>query len=258
LNLVSNAIKFTNSGKIQVQVANHGKGMLLFAVSDSGIGIPADKLALVFENFAQADSSTTREYGGTGLGLGISRRLVELMGGRIWVESTLGVGSTFFFTIRLGAAALEVQDLPHARPKPDAVPVPSLRGLRMLIADDSRDNVFLLQHYLKSTGCQIETAENGEIAIEKFRTVLYDLVLTDVQMPVMDGYTATKQMREWEQAHGRNPTPIIALTASAMEEEIRRSREAGCTALLSKPVRRQELFRVLGELTFNSHAKGSW
>jgi len=214
LNLLGNAIKFTESGEVALRVTkdadSEAPGALRFTISDTGIGIPGEKLGTVFERFTQADSSTTRRYGGSGLGLTISKRLVELMAGRIWVESGVGRGSVFSFTV-----PLEIWTRPARRAMEPigADPEPALAALRVLLVEDSPDNRIITVAYLRDTPYQIEIAENGAIAYEKFIASRYDLVLMDRQMPVMDGLTATRAIRAWGQANQRPPAPIIALTA---------------------------------------------
>ena len=383
-NLVGNAIKFTEHGQVTVTVENNPEqpapGHLRFAVNDTGIGIAPDKQEQIFQAFTQADGAITRKYGGTGLGLTISKRLVELMGGQLWLESQPGQGSTFYFTVRLDIAVIN-DALPPApslpgwrvlvvddvalnrqlvsellantgarltqaatvdeaiellrqqseanRPcqlllldsrmpdghgldlldhlaresayaslpaillsmgeprcyelaeagqgriaclmKPikrqvlwDAVnqllgytgrdrrtdPRPRTRishfltgqpgenGLSILIADDSRDNIMLIRAYLKHTPHRLDVAENGAEAVALFQRNRYDLVLMDVQMPVMDGYTATGQIRAWEREHDYPPVPVVALTANALKEDEQRSLDAGCTGHLTKPIRK--------------------
>jgi PAS domain S-box-containing protein len=245
LNLLGNAVKFTESGEVSLRVTRDADATTLrFTVSDTGIGIPGAKLAQVFERFTQADSSTTRRFGGSGLGLTISKRLVELMGGRIWVESELGKGSVFAF-----AVPLEVRALAN---RPAAVlvgtgPEPSLPALRVLLVEDSSDNRTITVAYLKDTPYRVEFAENGALAYETFIAGHYDLVLMDRQMPVMDGLTATRAIRAWEQANGRPPTPIIALTASALKGDRETCLAAGCTAFLTKPIRQDALLQAIKE-----------
>ncbi len=392
-NLLSNAIKFTEEGEVVVEVqiedATAERGPLLFQVSDTGIGLPSQKLESVFYPFAQVDASTTRQHGGTGLGLAICRQLVQLMGGRIWVESELGIGSTFYFTAQFetqdrdvnngdtpfqalagfkvlvvddnalfcafleellddwgaghrsaccGSQALDelsraaeeeepydlvlldrempdmgglevishmrrepaIKDIPvivvtgtsdlrddstlepgldicgwltkplsqsdllqaitAARglglggdpdwtPPEDSINAEALPELRILLVDDYDDNRFVVQAHLEDTPYQIDTAENGEIAIDMFKSVNYDLVLMDVQMPVMDGYTATRLIRRWEQEQGLTPTPIVALTANAFAEDVHKSMEAGCTGHINKPIRRAPLMAEIAECT---------
>lgn len=387
LNLLGNAVKFTAQGEIALTVtrdldAVNGAG-LRFSVRDTGIGIPADKLTSIFTSFTQADSSTTRKYGGTGLGLTISKRLVELMEGRLWVESCPGQGSTFTFTVPLpaaegyrnppaapvelsglralivddnatnrrilqeflsswgmlvstaesGAAAIaalegattagtpyrlilldcrmpemdgfEVAsilgrstaaahttimmltsdarggDIARARAlglgsylvkpvrraelyravvallgKANAAPVAPLanagslgdanwKPLRILLVEDSEDNQRLIQSYLKHHPFRIDIAGNGQEALQRYQEAKYDLVLMDVQMPVMDGYTATRAIRSWERVSGRSETPILALTANALQDDMAKSEAAGCTAHLTKPIRKAALLEAL-------------
>ncbi len=390
-NLVSNAIKFTEQGHVMLRIerdlTDARPGTLRCSVEDTGIGIAADKIATVFQNFTQANSSITRRYGGTGLGLSICRRLVELMGGRVWVQSQLGVGSTFFCTIPLvphptpgttdpgpldefrGLRALIVDDFainrdilqeiltgwgvtpvtcdsaeaalsnaeqaarqgtpfdlalidshlsessgfaiaerftrnvafgkptvvmlvsknwaddigkiyelklggyivkpvrrselhktlsialgrtklaaqPATPPAEAQAPTPPAKPLRILLVDDSPDNQLLVQSYLKQTQDLITTAEHGAAAVELFQQHTFDLVLMDMQMPVMDGYTATRAIREWEAQHQRPATPILALTALVLKEEMAKITEAGCTAQLSKPVRKATLLAALDQ-----------
>jgi signal transduction histidine kinase/DNA-binding response OmpR family regulator len=386
LNLIGNAIKFTERGEIVVRVTRESSDgsadRLLFAVSDTGIGIPEHKLESIFASFTQADSSTTRKYGGTGLGLTISKRLVELMGGRIWVQSVIGRGSTFHFTLPLAVA--EAQETPRppapvelgglrvlviddnatnrlileevltshgalvttadgadagldaferARGRgesfdliltdcrmPDkdgfdvaqsiksaggkvntvmmltsenlgsdvarvreigiggylvkpvkwaelfeainralgqsaVAPAPASEAPRamarrsnaILLVEDTSDNRLLIKAYLKKEPYEIDEAENGEIAVEMFKSREYGLVLMDVQMPVMDGHQATRLIREWEREQGRPATPIIALTAHAIKEDMEKSLRAGCTAHLTKPIKKTTLLQVIGQ-----------
>ena len=246
LNLLGNAIKFTNSGEVALRVGPDADSSvpnaLRFTISDTGIGIPDDKLSAVFERFTQADSSTTRRYGGSGLGLTISKRLVELMGGRIWVESGVGKGSLFSFAvpleIRAGAA------------RRAAVPVdtgfePPPPPLNILLVEDSPDNRTITVAYLQGTPYRVEIAENGAVACEKFTAGNYDLVLMDRQMPVMDGLTATRAIREWERSNHRPPTPIIALTAAALKGDREKCLAAGCTAFLTKPIKQEVLLQAI-------------
>ncbi len=398
VNLVGNALKFTEQGEVVVSVrpvaiVPDTHCTLEFAVRDTGIGIPEDKRATIFEEFTQADSSTTRKYGGTGLGLAISKQLVELMGGRIWIESQVGVGSTFFFTAEFpihaqvrrrpvprvelaGVRALVVDDnatnrlivrellgdagvhvgeasggreglaelkraeaagqpyqlvlmdrrMPEVdgfltaqmiRSNPDltdtivmmltsdrrvgdiarcrelgiachlvkpikraelfdaiavalggavaptAAVTPSMvlrsvqQPLRILVVEDTLDNRTLIELYLKDFAHKLTMVENGQLAVDIVAvhtdpTPPYDLILMDVQMPIMDGHTATRAIRALEQERGWAPMPIIALTAHALREEIERSMAAGCTAHLTKPIRKQALLDAIAE-----HAGGA-
>ncbi|MBC7840019.1 MAG: response regulator, partial [Nitrospiraceae bacterium] len=369
---------------------------LQFSVSDTGIGIPPDKLEMLFQPFTQVDASTTRRYGGTGLGLAISKRLINLMGGRIWIESGLGQGTTMHFTLpirvprvpqrHVAAPAVDLQDVKtlvvddnatsrlilremlsgwHARvtevdggeaalaqlrraqdagapfrlvlldgrmpdmdgfqvaeavqrqpalsnttmimltsegrggdraraqavglaqyllkpvkrvellraiadamaaalpvlpAQPDSTPPraapiaapaysEALAPLSILLAEDVSDNQLLIRAYLKRTPYQLDIADNGEIACGKFKGGRYDLVLMDMQMPVLDGYDATRAIRHWEGEHHRPPTPIIALTAYALKEDEQKSLDAGCTAHLVKPIKKLTLLAAISEYT---------
>jgi CheY-like chemotaxis protein len=419
VNLLGNAIKFTESGEVILRVELDsraiGNGLaaigedtahspalspiasspsprrecvLRFSVSDTGVGIPPDKFVTIFERFTQVDSSTTRKYGGTGLGLTISKRLVELMGGRIEVESKLGFGTTFSFTARLdvqsaterspkctpaqlrglrtlvvddndtnrlilrellsswkavvteaatGEAALAELQRAHtsgspyelvlldcrmpamdgfqvaeairahlrlsgvtmmmltsdnrkdhiqrahelglagyvvkpirkmdlleavatavscrqnavspARAEVSSEPAAVHRALHILLVEDAADNRLLIQAYLKKTAHHLDVAADGVVAVAKVRAHEYDLVLMDMQMPVMDGYNATRAIRQWEQEQGRPPMPIIALTAHALKGDEEKSLEAGCTAHLTKPIKKAALLVAISEYT---------
>jgi PAS domain S-box-containing protein len=248
LNLVGNAVKFTESGKVTVFVARDPDlsvpGALQFTISDTGIGIPAAKLGKVFERFTQVDSSTTRSYGGSGLGLAISKQLVELMGGRIWVESQLGKGSKFSFSVLLETSA--------GRGPTEAVPVstiakPPLPALRILLVEDSEDNCTIFLAYLANAPYRVDIAENGAVACEMYKVGHYDLILMDRQMPVMDGLAAARSIRTWEQENDRPATPIIALTASALKGDREKCIEAGCTGYLTKPIKQDALLQAIKE-----------
>jgi PAS domain S-box-containing protein len=390
INLIGNAIKFTEKGEVTVRVENDAQnqtpGGLRFAVSDTGIGIPEESRELIFAPYSQVDTSTTRKFGGTGLGLTISRRVVELMQGRIWAESSIGKGSTFFFTAQFAPSARAAQT-GHASPmdlgglktliiddnrtnrlilsemltrwgakvsevdggeagflellqsKHDGAPYglvlldrrmpgvdgfgvaqqifrePALarttilmltsenragdvargrelgvagylvkpvkqielheaiqearrgaaravetviepkgqgvvpRSLRILLAEDSPDNVLLILSYLRTSGYDADVAPNGEVAFQKFIEGAYDIVFMDVQMPLMDGYAATRKIRLWEAENKTRPVPIMALTAHALPEQVRKSLDAGCTAHLTKPIRKATLLGAIFSYT---------
>ena len=247
VNLLGNSIKFTEQGRLEVRVDQDPEdprpGGLRFAIADTGIGIPEEKISRIFESFSQADSSTTRKYGGTGLGLSIARQLTELMGGRIWVESKAGLGSTFFFTVKLGVAADQPEPVPETASLP---PVEGrLGGMRILLADDSSDNRFLILAYLKEADCSIDLAESGREAVERFRSGHYDVVLMDVEMPEMDGFEATRQIRSLEQNAAAPATPVIALTAHAFAGMQEKCRQGGFSGSLTKPLRKATLIEAL-------------
>lgn len=393
VNLIGNSIKFTEKGQVFIQVESHGQKNgnveLLFSITDTGIGIAPEKIDTIFDAFTQADSSTTRKYGGTGLGLTISKKLVELMGGHISVESKPGQGSTFSFTAQFGIQtepkgyrekialdmkgvkvlvvddnetnrmilrntlsklgaiitesdsgehglaefkrAMETADpyqlalIDHRMPGMDgfelakhiketmgnikstavmmltsdnrsgdrelckefditfylvkpvkkaellvaiaaimgrkiepvvgkipearAVDLTKIRSLNLLLVEDSADNRLIIKAYFKRSSDHIDIAENGALAVEKFKAGKYDLVLMDVQMPIMDGYTATREMRKWEQEQGKKQTPIIALTAHALKEDAQKSLDAGCTDHLTKPIKRATLMEAVQKYT---------
>jgi len=389
INLISNAIKFTDSGSVTVRITQDPElptpGAIRFSISDSGIGIPADKLTAIFESFTQAHASISRKYGGTGLGLTISRQLAKLMNGRIWVESTLGKGSTFHCCVQLavqssststhdnvpvnlqgvrtlvvddhatnrlilreilaalGAQVTDtasgheaiaewqrasnsarpyqlllldcrmpemdgfqvVEEIRRANPPQDlkivmmashhwaddiartydmglggylikpirksdllqtisialdrskgiqhttgsapVAPTPPIEvsALRILLVEDSPDNQMLVRSYLKQTPYRLDIADHGAIALELFKNGYYDLILMDMQMPMMDGYEATKAIRAWEREHDLPPTQVIALTALALKEDGAKIFEAGCNAHMTKPIKKHTLLQVL-------------
>ena len=239
-NLVGNALKFTQRGAVTVQLRlaeNTEPALLVIEVSDSGIGVPADKLDVIFEPFVQAEASTTRQYGGTGLGLAISRRFARALGGDIVATSVPGEGSTFHVTLEAGdldgVTWLSPQALAAAQTAPAALDVSTWKfaPARVLVVDDGAENRELVRLVLESAGLTVSQAEHGAAALEHIATEPVDLVLMDVQMPVMDGYTATRLMRE------RGITiPVIALTANAMKGFEADIAAAGFTAHLTKPV----------------------
>ena len=264
VNLIGNAIKFTEEGEVVLKVVQllvEGEvGWLKFSVSDTGIGISKEKTGTIFDSFTQADSSTTCKFGGTGLGLTISKKLVEAMGGRIWVESEIGKGSSFYFTVqlRMGNGSkftadreeLSSRKLQQEKKLTDQ-PAYTVSEIvqRILLVEDSEDNRMLILAYLKKTGYEIDIAENGELAVEKFMVGKYDLVLMDMQMPVMDGYTATRKIRIIEETENLVQTPIIALTAYALKEDAQKSYDAGCTAHLTKPIQKAILLNTICKYT---------
>ncbi len=260
LNLIGNAIKFTDKGEVLVKTKLKSLNMskkeaeLLFEIHDTGIGIPAEKVGLLFHDFTQGDLSFTRKYGGSGLGLAISKKLIELMHGTIWVESEVGKGSTFYFTAKFLTATpkqteKQLSDIEKSTTSfsNELAKNKTKEGgvKRILLVDDSDDNRQLIELYLKQLPYAIDIARNGEIAVDKFKTNKYDIVLMDIQMPVMDGYMATKIIRKWESDKQLPPTPIIALTAHAFKEDEQKSLDAGCTGHLSKPIHKTTLIEAL-------------
>ncbi len=261
LNLIGNAIKFTEQGEVVVTVGeqwrNNDEVGLHFMVRDTGIGIPQQQLDKVFEAFQQADTSTTRRYGGTGLGLTISAELVRLLKGRIWVQSKEGEGSTFHFTVRLqlgSVRGLPLAELPLALPKPVASNEPSTpdredrpRPLRVLVADDHDANRSLVTTVLRKRGHHCVEVVNGQQILDALARESFDVVLMDVQMPVLDGFQTTDAIRKRELLQGGH-IPIIALTAHAMAGDRERCLLAGMDAYLAKPLRPRELLRMVESL----------
>jgi PAS domain S-box-containing protein len=252
MNLVSNAIKFTEVGAVQVLarlVRTEGRQQLAIEVVDTGIGIPADKLEAIFEPFVQADSSVTRRFGGTGLGLAISRRIAAALGGKLTAESQEGAGSTFTATIdtgcldgvRLLRSPGEVMtSVPRTR-EPGNSPL-QLSPARILLVEDGDTNRKLIELVLRRAGATVLSAENGRLGVEAAARQAFDLILMDMQMPVMDGYTAARLLRD------RGTTvPIIALTAHAMRGDEEKCQAAGCSGFLSKPIDPDRLVHAVGE-----------
>src|ERR1700674_1409475 len=250
-NLVGNAVKFTERGGVGVVLhfsEQGSKPLIAIDVTDSGIGVAADKLDGIFDPFTQADSSVTRKFGGTGLGLTISRRFARALGGDIVVTSEIGKGSVFMVTVETGSLTgirmlQENELLSQARAGAGDQPRWSFRPASVLVVDDGPENRELLKLVLGDTGLRVFEAENGSLAVDKARSQAFDLILMDMQMPVMDGYTATRTLR----AGGLN-TPIIALTANAMKGSEKAVMEAGCSGFHTKPINIDQLLQTLAEL----------
>ena len=240
LNFVGNAIKFTACGEVVIRAMRLKKGegqsaWLRFEVQDTGVGIPPEKQAGIFDAFTQADSSVTRQYGGTGLGLAICKRLVELMGGQIGVYSQPGQGSCFWFEVPLPVIQENAPEETTAQPSGSALNSHELDGVRVLLVKDNPVNQKVAIRMLQKLGCVVELAENGQQALEKLERASYDIVLMDMQMPVMDGLTATRLLRQREQQTGHHQV-VIALTANAMQTDRELCLEAGMDDYLSKPL----------------------
>ena len=247
MNLAGNAVKFTARGGVALTVSGRADGpdvALALTVRDTGIGIPPARQSAIFESFTQADGSTTREYGGTGLGLTISRHLVELMGGRISVESEAGAGSRF--TVSLSLARCDGPAAPAA-PAARAATDQGRLGLRVLLAEDNPTNMKLARRLLEKWGCTVDAVGNGQEASRAALDRAYDVVLMDVQMPVMDGLAATAAVRAAERGTGRR-VPIIAMTANAMQGDRECCLEAGMSDYISKPIRAEHLHAKLAGL----------
>jgi two-component system, sensor histidine kinase and response regulator len=246
VNLVGNAIKFTSAGEVVLRVEVEGKENesqnILFTVIDTGIGIPPEKRESIFNPFSQADTSTTRRYGGTGLGLTICARLVSMMEGRIWLESELGRGSQFHFTARLKAVA-------HTAESTFGLPYEKLRGTSVLIVDDNATNRRILQDILRGCGMVTGQAEGGEQAIAELLVAkssgrAYELVLTDMHMPDMDGFGLIEKIRD---TAGLSTTTIMMLTSAGHGEDVERCRKLGVKSYLLKPIRKWELVSAIGK-----------
>jgi signal transduction histidine kinase/CheY-like chemotaxis protein len=266
-NLINNAIKFTPSGGIEVSVSlmpacesdehwrqtDPTRTLILFAVRDTGIGIAIENQEIIFDRFTQAESDSTRNFGGTGLGLTICRRLVEKMGGRIWLESSPGEGTTFYFLACF--SQMDIQQGPARSGWPPADRIlrisaaddspAGLDPLRILLVEDNINNQMLFKYYLKNFGHSIDVAENGYEGSEKFKANRYDVIFMDLAMPVMDGYQSTQAIRRWEAEQGFAGVPIIALTADALKGREQKSLAAGCTDHITKPFTRHQILEVL-------------
>ncbi|MBL4716652.1 MAG: PAS domain S-box protein [Bacteroidia bacterium] len=242
LNLIGNAIKFTKNGRVAVNVVagekKNNSQTLKFSITDNGIGIPKNQISKIFDSFSQAEQSTTRKFGGTGLGLTITNKLIELQGGEIWVASKLNKGTTFTFTLpyKIGATDVFIKE----KMKGKSESLLSLRSIKILLVEDNPINLLLAKKVLSGWNCTADAAENGKIAIEKLNTCDYDLILMDLQMPVMDGYEATKHIRN-KMDPTKNKIPIIAMTAHASADEVNKCLSIGMDDYISKPFIPQEL-----------------
>lgn len=256
VNLVANAVKFTEEGgSVSVTVSSapteNDQIPVTFVVRDTGIGIDPNKLDMIFDSFSQADTSITRRFGGSGLGLAISRKLVEAMGGTIQVESVPGVGSSFSFTIPFFNTLAEPEHsnkaaIPGTKQITAAGPDLQAGSSRLvLLVDDSLENRVLMRLLLRSFPIELHEAGNGQEALDLFAAHSYDLIFMDIQMPVMDGYTATRMIRRHEEHSGRRRTTIIALTAHAYESDVQKCLEAGCDDHIAKPFKKQTLLDCL-------------
>jgi CheY-like chemotaxis protein len=246
INLLGNATKFTKAGSVTLEVSGAapdrqgGDVRLLLRVSDTGIGIAPEHQQRIFDAFAQADASVTRQFGGTGLGLSICSQLVGLMGGRLWVESTPGSGSTFQFTCELG-----IGNQGNSRTAEAVEEMPPFQALRILLAEDHPISQLLAGRMLVSQGHQVTTVSTGAAAIERWESGEFDVILMDNHMPEMGGVEALRGIRDREAAAGRERTAVIALTASAMAGDRERFLAAGADDYLSKPFRAEELYATI-------------
>ena len=252
MNLVSNAIKFTEHGRVVMSVSCTEKrtdnAMFTFAVRDTGVGIPEDRIDDVFVHFTQADSSTTRRYGGTGLGLTISKQLVELMHGTIGATSEVGKGSTFRFSIPMGLYRVAPDATDRTRPRANTQPAGKGSGgsdsaTHVLLVEDNEANQEVAVLLLEKLGCRVDVARDGREAVEMFQATRYDCVFMDCQMPEMDGYQAAREIRSSEPTNQR--VPIVAMTAHALREDRDKCLAAGMDDYVSKPIKRAVLESIL-------------
>lgn len=249
INLISNAVKFTHIGEIAINVElDHKTGKkhyIKFSVRDTGVGIPEGKIHRIFDSFTQADESVTRRYGGTGLGLSIVKQLIELQQGELEVESKESKGTTFIFTIPYESG--KIQDLVRPEnPKKRATPTHSFEGVKVLLVEDNDINRLYALNILKKWKCEVDGAENGYIALEKLRSHDYDIILMDIQMPIMDGYEATKSIRSTF-PEPKKKIPIIALTANAIKGDNEKCLEIGMNDYLPKPFQPEDLYDSLSK-----------
>lgn len=246
INLVGNAVKFTERGGVRIHVKCRAEGpraRVTLLVEDTGIGIPQDKVDHIFEKFGQAEESTTRRFGGTGLGLTICSHLIRVMHGTVQVASELGVGSSFRVTL-----LLEHAKLPHTEEPADNSTAQSFAGIRVLVAEDIPVNLMLIERVLKNLGCEVIAAADGREAVEKYGSMPFDVVLMDCQMSNVDGFEATQQIRAMEKTRGTH-IPIIALTADAMTGDREKCLGAGMDDYLNKPFRLQQIAGLLAKWT---------
>jgi two-component system, sensor histidine kinase len=238
-NLLSNAVKFTDSGRVELSVRRAASGASVIEVTDTGAGFSQDQAERLFGRFEQADASTTREFGGTGLGLSICRQLAGLMQGTISAKGRPGEGATFTVVLPLMAVGDPVAVVEPAAERADYPP------LRVLLVDDNATNRKVVELMLAQVGAVTTPSQDGREAVSAFRHGVFDVVLMDLQMPIMDGLSATRAIREMERVEGRRRTPLMVLSANVSPEDRRASAEAGAQAHLGKPIRAEELITTL-------------
>ncbi|SDL61409.1 PAS domain S-box-containing protein [Maridesulfovibrio ferrireducens] len=248
LNIMGNAVKFTEHGSVSINIssipARDNSRLFRFSISDTGIGVPQEKLQTIFDSFAQADSSTTRKYGGTGLGLAIAKRLAELMDGEILVESEVGRGTTFHFVAPFETCYEIDQGVCFKEEKFHFVNSGAGKK-RILVVEDSESNRMLIDFYLEQSEHEVVLVENGLEGLNAYKKDDFDIVFMDIQMPVMDGIAATKAIRDYEKEHLFDPKPIVALTANAFKEDRQRCFNAGCSSFLAKPIKKNDLLMII-------------
>lgn len=246
-NLISNAIKFTDSGNITVTInlkdsrANFVE--VEFSVIDTGIGIPKDKIDSIFDSFTQGEINISRKFGGTGLGLTITKKILSLMESKIQVESEINKGSKFSFSLFLKVPMVQI---PQPKPKEQSQEKQSLKGLQLLLVEDNISNQKVASRYLQKWDIDVDIAENGVICLEKIKQKEYDIILMDLQMPEMDGYTASSEIRKLEDTKLKQ-IPIIALTASALLDTSAKVEQAGMNEYLTKPFVPNDLYKTIAK-----------
>ena len=247
INICTNALKFTESGSVNLDVTLKSKDdkkiLLLFAIKDTGIGISKDVQEHIFDSFSQADGSITRKYGGTGLGLSISKLIVKMMGGNIWLQSEPGKGSTFYFTVEVQEGTAEdIVEKEHSLP--GSFESASFLNLKVLLVEDNEINQEIAREILNDMGIKVTMAQNGAEALELWQSDDFDLIFMDIQMPVMDGLTAARAIRDSDAPRAKS-IPIIAMTANAMSGDREKSLEAGMNEHITKPLNIEELRQAL-------------
>ncbi|MEL6842764.1 MAG: ATP-binding protein, partial [Bacteroidota bacterium] len=251
-NLMGNAVKFTNEGQVELQIKQTPEGKIRFAVQDTGIGIPKDKQAHIFEAFSQSSTDTTRKFGGTGLGLTISRKLVALMGGSLSLSSELGQGSCFYFELDLPVSKASTNELDQSQ-FTDSLNFGSLAGTRVLVAEDNKVNQMVARKFLQKWDIEVQLVNNGQEAVEVWQKHPFDLILMDVHMPIMNGMEAASQIRTLEsQADQQARIPILAFTVSVINDEIQSFLGSGMDDWVSKPFDPAVLYQKLGKHTQNA------
>lgn len=240
INLTNNAVKFTKDGKIELQInylgLKNGKHKLEFNIIDTGIGISEEGIGKLFKLFSQVNQSTRREHGGTGLGLAISKNLVELMDGKIGVKSEVSVGSNFWFNISVRVSMEKEEEKEE-----ELIHISDERPHNILLVEDNLINQKVACGIIKQLGYKTDVAENGEVAVKMYKKKNYDIILMDIQMPIMDGYTATQEIRSWEKSENKKPAKIVALTANALKEDKEKCFNLGMDDFLSKPFKMNDI-----------------
>ncbi len=257
INIINNAIKFTENGEVRVVVQALEKNFICFSITDTGVGIPDEKLQNIFNPFSQADETIARRFGGTGLGLSISLSLARLMDGKIEVTSKEGEGTCFKIMIPLiQVDNIEIQKIKKKVLK-DEKSKGILKGIKILLVDDAEENRLLVETYLSGHLIEVDFAEDGKQGIKLFKENAYDIIFMDIQMPVLDGCEATKIIRDFEQKNKRPHTPIIAFTAHVIPEEIDKIRQAGCDDHLPKPIRQKQFIEKIKETCLKQNRQHS-